>query len=102
MLGNINLKRTMGLAAALAATGLLAPAPAQAQAWYSEVCIQYYIDYCAANSKGQANWQRQGFASSAQCADYYKENACKGTTVYEEYAGVSPSSVRLTSSSRQA
>ena len=94
MLGNINLKRTMGLAAALAATGLLAPAPAQAQAWYSEVCIQYYIDYCQANSKGQANWQRQGFASSAQCADYYKENACRGTTIYEEYSLVSSANRR--------
>ncbi len=83
-----NLKRATGLAATLAAAGMMAPAPAQAQVWYSEACIQYYRDYCA------ANWQRQGFASSAQCAEYYKENACKGYTSYEEYSSVSPSARR--------
>lgn len=94
MLRKLNLERMTAVAAAVAAAGLLAPAPAQAQAWYSEVCIQYYIDYCQANSKGQANWQRQGFASSAQCADWYKENACKGTTMYEEYSLVSSANRR--------
>lgn len=83
MLRKLNLERMTAVAAAAAAAGLLMPAPAQAQVWYSEVCIQYYRDYCV------ANWQRQGFASSAQCADWYKENACKGTTIYEEYSPVS-------------
>ena len=86
MLRKLKLERMTAVAAAVAAAGLLMPAPAQAQVWYSDVCVQYYIDYCAANSKGQANWQRQGFASSAQCADWYKENACRGTTMYEEYS----------------
>ena len=88
MFGNLNLKRTTGFVAALATAGLLMPAPAQAQAWYSEVCIQYYRDYCV------ANWQRQGFASSAHCAEWYKENACKGSVIYEEYHSVSPSANR--------
>lgn len=88
MFKNLDLKRTTGLVAALAAAGLMVPTPAQAQVWYSEVCIQYYRDYCA------ANWQRQGFASSAQCADYYKENACRGTTIYEEYSPVSSANRR--------
>lgn len=83
MLRKLNLERMTAVAAAVAAAGLLMPAPAQAQVWYSEACIQYYRDYCA------ANWQRQGFASSAQCADWYKENACKGSVIYEEYSPVS-------------
>jgi hypothetical protein len=88
MLRKLNLERMTAVAAAVAAAGLLMPAPAQAQVWYSEVCIQYYRDYCA------ANWQRQGFASSAQCADWYKENACRGTTIYEEYSSVSSANRR--------
>ena len=88
MLRKLNLERMTAVAAAVAAAGLLIPAPAQAQVWYSEVCIQYYRDYCA------ANWQRQGFASSAQCADWYKENACKGSVIYEEYSPVSSANRR--------
>lgn len=88
MLRKLNLERMTAVAAAMAAAGLLMPAPAQAQVWYSEVCIQYYQNYCA------ANWQSQGFASSAQCADWYKENACRGTTIYEEYSPVSAASRR--------
>ena len=88
MLRKLNLERMTAGAATMAAAGLLMPAPAQAQVWYSEACIQYYRDYCA------ANWQRQGFASSAQCADYYKENACKGSVIYEEYSPVSSANRR--------
>ena len=88
MLRKLNLERMTAVAAAVAAAGLLMPAPAQAQVWYSEACIQYYRDYCA------ANWQRQGFASSAQCADWYKENACKGSVIYEEYSPVSSANRR--------
>ena len=88
MLRKLNLERMTATAAAVAAAGLLMPAPAQAQVWYSEACIQYYRDYCA------ANWQRQGFASSAQCADWYKENACKGTVIYEEYSPVASANRR--------
>ena len=82
MVRKLDLKRTMGFAAAIATAGLLMPAPASAQVWYSEACIQYYRDYCV------ANWQRQGFASSAQCADFYKENACKGSVIYQEYSSL--------------
>ncbi len=88
MLRNLNPKRAAGLAAALAAAGLMMPAPAQAQVWYSEACIQYYKDQCA------ANWQSQGFASSAQCAEHYKETVCKGYVIYPDGYLVSPSTAR--------
>ena len=88
MPGKLDLKRAAGVAAALATAGLLMPASAQAQVWYSEACIQYYRDYCA------ANWQSQGFASSAQCAEYYKETVCKGYVIYPDYSPASPSANR--------
>ncbi len=69
--------------AALATVGLLAPASADAQVWYSPACIEYFTNYCA------ANWQAQSFASPAQCVDHYKETVCKGYTTYPDYL-VSP------------
>lgn len=85
MLGKFSLKRMTGLVAALATVALTVPTPAQAQVWYSEACIQRYRDYCA------ANWQSQGFSSSAQCAEHYKETVCKGYISYEDYYLLPPS-----------
>jgi hypothetical protein len=89
MLKNLNMGRTAALAAAVAAAGLMVPAPAQAQAWYSEACVQYYIDICA------ANWQSMGFSSAAKCADHHKETVCKGEIYYPEDYLVPPSAERL-------
>ncbi len=88
MLKDLNLGRTSAIAAAIAAAGLMVPASAQSQVWYSEACIQYFRDYCA------ANWQSQGFASAAQCTDHYKETMCKGYTTYPDYL-VPPSADRV-------
>jgi hypothetical protein len=89
MLGKLDLKRTMGFAAAIAAAGLLVPAPAQAQVWYSEACVQYYTDICA------ANWQSMGFSSAAKCVDHHKETVCKGEIYYPDDYLVPPSAERL-------
>jgi hypothetical protein len=69
---------TLLASAALAIAGLLAPASAHAQVWYSPGCIAYFTNYCA------ANWQALGFASSAQCVEHYKETACKGYITYPD------------------
>jgi hypothetical protein len=73
------ISKTLLASAALASLGLLAPASANAQVWYSPACIQYYEGQCA------ANWQAQGFASYSACVAYYKEAVCKGYTVYPDY-----------------
>ncbi len=78
---------TLLASAALATVGLLAPASANAQVWYSPGCIEYFTNYCA------ANWQAQSFASPAQCVAHYKETACKGYTTYPDYL-VSPTTGR--------
>jgi len=88
MSGKLNLRKTTGLAAALAMAGLL-PASANAQVWYSEACIQYYTNYCA------ANWQNHAFTSSAQCVEHYKETVCKGYTHYPDDYLVSPTIGRI-------
>jgi hypothetical protein len=77
MLRKLNLKRTIGLVAALAIAGLSGPASAEdPPRYFSPECAQYFKDvYCP------AHWQAENFTSSSACADYYKEG-CYYTYYY--------------------
>ena len=79
MARTLNLRRTMGLAAALAFTGLSSPLFAEdPPRYFIPECAQYYKDvYCP------AHWQAEHFASSTACADYYKEGC-----YYTYYVGL--------------
>ncbi|HEX8449537.1 MAG TPA: hypothetical protein VF652_08100 [Allosphingosinicella sp.] len=89
MLKTFNMGRTAALAAAVATAGSMLPAAARAQVWYSEACVQYYTDICA------ANWQSMGFSSAAKCVDHHKETVCKGEIYYPDEYLVPPSAERL-------
>ncbi|HYI41239.1 MAG TPA: hypothetical protein VE053_13065 [Allosphingosinicella sp.] len=88
MAGKLNLRNSMGLAAALTFAGLLAPASANAQVIYLPGCIAYFEGQCA------ASWQAQGFASYSACVAFYTETACRGTVIYPDYSSASPSANR--------
>ncbi|HEX8127407.1 MAG TPA: hypothetical protein VF548_17670 [Allosphingosinicella sp.] len=88
-------KNTAALACAVAAASLMVPAPAQAQVWYDEACVQYYIDHC------EANWQALGFPSPAKCASHHKETVC--SYVYDPGGDVpQPVAIESTDPSRPA
>jgi hypothetical protein len=78
------MSKTALASAALATAGLLAPASANAQVWYSPGCIAYFEGQCA------ASWQAQGFASYSACVAFYTETACRGYVIYPDYAPVPP------------
>ncbi|HYI41238.1 MAG TPA: hypothetical protein VE053_13060 [Allosphingosinicella sp.] len=68
MKGFKRMSSTMLASVALAAAGLFAPAPAQAN--FGPRCYLAVWQYCS------ANWQALGFYSADDCAWYWTDVAC--------------------------